>query len=327
MMKFVWKDSFWKRGWVPVGTSIVIIWVSLIPLSFLPDIKFIPEDKIGHLLAFFVLGLLYLWAFDNKKGFHKTGYYKEWVTFLITALIGAIIELLQHYLPINRYGDWFDFFFDIGGIIMSIIFYPMFKQKFLVRFGLIFIFFIAIQTNAQDAYQDAVDYQENLSKEYADSATSPLKEEDLVKFKKLDFFPVDTTFRVVARLKRKENQHFFGMETTTDRKPEYRVWATAIFSIQGKEYQLYIYQNKKTIDDPEYSGYLFLPFLDLTNGEMSYGGGRYIDLMIPEENHVIIDFNKAYNPYCAYNHRYSCPIVPKENFLDLEVLAGVKKYK
>jgi len=203
----------------------------------------------------------------------------------------------------------------------------MFKQKILIRFGSIFILFIALQSNAQDAYQDAVEYQEKLSEEYADSATSPLKEEDLAKFKKLDFFAVDTTFRVVATLVKEKDQAFFEMQTTTDRKPKYRVWATATFSLQGKEYRLNVYQNKKALGDPEYSDYLFLPFLDLTNGESSYGGGRYIDLRVPEENTVIIDFNKAYNPYCAYNHRYSCPIVPKENFLDLEVLAGVKKYK
>jgi len=326
-MKIVRKVLFWKRGWLPAIASIAVIWVSLIPLPFLPNIKFIPVDKVGHFLAFFILSLLYLWAFDNKEGFTKPGFYKNRVTFLITTVIGAMIELLQHYLPINRYGDWFDFFFDLGGIIIAIIIYPMLKQKVLVRFGFIFIFFIAVQTNAQDAYQDAVAYQENLSKEYADSATSPLKEEDLTKFKKLDFFSVDTAYRVVARLKREKNQDFFEMQTTTDRKPEYRVWATAIFNLQGKEYSLSIYQNKKAMDDPEYSDYLFLPFLDLTNGESSYGGGRYIDLRIPEDDIVIIDFNKAYNPYCAYNHRYSCPIVPRENFLDLEVLAGVKKFK
>ena len=326
-MKIVKKGHFWKHGWLPVIASIAVIWFSLIPLSILPDIKFIPEDKIGHLLAFFILSLLYLWAFDSKNGFNKALYKKEWITFFITSVIGAMIELLQHYLPLNRFGDWFDFIFDIGGILIAIIFYPMLKKFFLNRFGLMFICFVVVQSNAQDAYSDAVAYQEHLSKEYGDSATSPLKEEDLVNFKSLEFFPVDTAFRVIARLERKNNQEFFEMQTTTDRKPEYRVWAIAIFSLKDKEYRLSIYQNKKIIDDPEYYDYLFLPFLDLTNGESSYGGGRYIDLRITEENTVIIEFNKAYNPYCAYNYSYSCPIVPKDNFLNLEVLAGVKKFK
>ena len=71
---------------------------------------------------------------------------------------------------------------------------------------------------------------------------------------------------------------------------------------------------------------MFLPFLDATNGVETYGGGRYLDMKVPKSNEVIIDFNKAYNPYCVYNHEYSCPIVPLENELDVEINAGVKKY-
>ena len=72
--------------------------------------------------------------------------------------------------------------------------------------------------------------------------------------------------------------------------------------------------------------YLFLPFIDDTNGEESYGGGRYIDLRIPEGDTIVIDFNKSYNPYCAYNDKYSCPIVPRINYLALEVRAGVMAF-
>ena len=287
-MKIISKESFWRRGWIPISASIAIIWISLIPLPALPEIKFIPFDKVGHLVAFILLSFLYLIALDNPNANFKLTSYKNRITFLITFVIGGTIELLQHYLPINRYGDWFDFFFDIGGIIIAILIYPMLKQKYLTRLGLILILFGVMQTNAQNAYQDAVAYQENLSKEYADSATSPLLEEDLVDFLELDFFQVDTTFRVVARLKKEENVEFFEMQTTTDRKPEYRVWAIATFNLQGKEYRLNIYQNKKALDDPEYSDYLFLPFLDLTNGESSYGGGRYIDLNIPASSAVSI---------------------------------------
>jgi uncharacterized protein (DUF1684 family) len=71
---------------------------------------------------------------------------------------------------------------------------------------------------------------------------------------------------------------------------------------------------------------LFLPFLDTTNGIETYGGGRFLDMRIPKSKEVIIDFNKAYNPYCAYNYNYSCPIVPLENNLSIKVKAGVKKF-
>ena len=80
------------------------------------------------------------------------------------------------------------------------------------------------------------------------------------------------------------------------------------------------------MNDEGFEDYLFLPFLDDTNGEESYGGGRYIDLKIPEGDQMTIDFNTAYNPYCAYDAKYSCPIVPRENYMDVEVRAGVKAF-
>jgi uncharacterized protein (DUF1684 family) len=76
----------------------------------------------------------------------------------------------------------------------------------------------------------------------------------------------------------------------------------------------------------EYVNYLFLPFSDVTSGDQSYLGGRYIDLKIPEGDLITIDFNKAYNPYCAYNSDYSCPLVPLENDLNVAIKAGVKKF-
>jgi hypothetical protein len=99
------------------------------------------------------------------------------------------------------------------------------------------------------------------------------------------------------------------------------------FNLKRNAYRLNVYQNQDLMKKEGYEDYLFLPFLDDTNGEESYGGGRYIDLRIPEGDEVVIDFNKAYNPYCAYNEKYSCPIVPRENYLDLKVEAGVKAFQ
>ena len=75
--------------------------------------------------------------------------------------------------------------------------------------------------------------------------------------------------------------------------------------------------------DPEYEDYLFIPFNDLTNGNETYDGGRYLDLKTTSESTIVIDFNKAYNPYCAYNDKYSCPIPPRENDLPIEIKAGI----
>ena len=88
-----------------------------------------------------------------------------------------------------------------------------------------------------------------------------------------------------------------------------------------------IYQGEENMQTEGLEDYLFMPFLDDTNGTTSYAGGRYIDLRIPEGDSIIIDFNTAYNPYCAYNEKFSCPIVPRGNYLPIEIKAGLKAYK
>jgi uncharacterized protein (DUF1684 family) len=88
-----------------------------------------------------------------------------------------------------------------------------------------------------------------------------------------------------------------------------------------------VYQGEEALQKEDGSNYLFLPFMDDTNGSSTYAGGRYIDLTIPEGDTLQIDFNSAYNPYCAYNENYSCPIVPRENYIATEVEAGVKAFK
>ncbi len=116
------------------------------------------------------------------------------------------------------------------------------------------------------------------------------------------------------------------MKTTGTRLPEYVKYGELIFLLNENEFKLNLYQNVELIKKEGYADYLFLPFSDLTCGKESYLGGRYIDMRIPKGDKVTIDFNKAYNPYCAYNHKYSCPIVPLDNDLEIEILAGVKKF-
>ena len=169
-------------------------------------------------------------------------------------------------------------------------------------------------------------YQDNLNKEFSTPSSSPLTPEDLITFKKLEFFPIHENFKIEATLELTPNDPVFEMATTTHRKPLYKRFAIAYFSLNGKEYKLNVYQNQELLVDVENRNYLFLPFTDLTNKHESYKGGRYIDLEIPLNNKLIIDFNKAYNPYCAYNAKYSCPIVPLENHLDIKITAGVKAY-
>ncbi|AWI27269.1 DUF1684 domain-containing protein [Flavobacterium pallidum] len=171
----------------------------------------------------------------------------------------------------------------------------------------------------------SVAYQKNLDREYADKKESPLTAKDRLQFKGLDFFPVDGKYFVTAKFTRTEGEKPFGM-TSTSRTPMYVKYGEAAFTLDGKQCKLNIYRNIDLSKTEQYKNYLFLPFLDLTSGEESYGGGRYIDLRIPEGDTIVIDFNRAYNPYCAYNPVYSCPVTPRENTLDVAIKAGVKKF-
>ncbi len=180
--------------------------------------------------------------------------------------------------------------------------------------------------NGKQPIAGETEFQKEINAEYKDATTSPLKEVDRKEFKSLDFFKYDSTYVVEALFTRTENELPFKMKTTTDRLPEYVKYGVLEFFLNDEIFQLNVYQNQDLIKKEGYEDYLFLPFSDETNGLESYGGGRYIDLRIPKSNTVIIDFNSAYNPYCAYNDKYSCPIVPRENYLRTKINAGVKTF-
>ena len=173
---------------------------------------------------------------------------------------------------------------------------------------------------------DAEKFQKKINSEYADAKTSPLMEEDLKTFKTLGFYPLNGKYFVNAKFVKAKDEKIFEMKTSTNRKPKYIKYGTVFFFIDGVALKLNVYQDVELSKSDEYKDYLFLPFSDKTCGKESYIGGRYIDLKIPQGNTILIDFNKAYNPYCAYNHKYSCPIVPLENDLNVEIKAGVKTF-
>ncbi len=170
------------------------------------------------------------------------------------------------------------------------------------------------------------DYQRTMNANFKDATKSPLKAVDRKQFSGLDFFKFDSSFVVKAKLQRTPNSEWFKMQSTTGDTTNERVYGVLSFFLKGQSFTLNVYQGKAMMTREGYEDYLFLPFIDHTNGESTYGGGRYIDLRIPKGDVIDIDFNKAYNPYCAYNEKYSCPIVPRVNTIDLEVRAGLKKF-
>jgi hypothetical protein len=206
---------------------------------------------------------------------------------------------------------------------------PLVMGKNHIKHFILFSIFLAILScnQGKEPIPGDTEFQKEINAEYKDASTSPLKDKDRKNFKGLEFFKVDSSFVVRAKFVRTPDETPFEMKTTTDRLPVYVKYGVITFNLKGNEHQLNVYQNQDANKKEGFEDYLFLPFLDDTNGEESYGGGRYIDLKIPEGDELVIDFNKAYNPYCAYNEKYSCPIVPRENYLALKVEAGVKVFK
>lgn len=144
-----------------------------------------------------------------------------------------------------------------------------------------------------------------------------------------DFYAPDLRYKVEAKLERIEDTVGIILKTSNKSKVKYFVFAKAHFLIKSQPVTLTIYQQRELTATAEYKDYLFLPFIDQTCGVETYGAGRYIDLLTTDikNNTIIIDFNKCYNPYCAYKPIYYCPIPPKENILKLPILAGEKKFK
>lgn len=196
------------------------------------------------------------------------------------------------------------------------------------KLALFFLMFICFFGCAQKRpLRGETDFQKELNAFYKDASKSPLKDKDRKNFESLDFFKFDSNYVVNATLIKTPDSQWFNMKTTTDRVSKERVFGVLTFDLKGKSHQLKIYQGESLMQEAGFEDYLFLPFLDETNGFETYGGGRYIDLKIPEGDSIEIDFNTAYNPYCAYNDKYSCPIVPRENYLKTKIEAGVKVFK
>ena len=173
---------------------------------------------------------------------------------------------------------------------------------------------------------DVLRFQKALNDHYKDKVHSPLTKKQRRRFKGHQFYAIDSNYKVTAKFVRTPMEQNFEMKTTTDRKPIYKKYGEVHFEISGKKLVLSVYQNQANLKSEKYKNHLFLLFTDKTNGHGSYYGGRYIDLEIPDGDTIVIDFNKSYNPYCHYNSRYSCPIPPSENNLDIEIKAGIKSY-
>ena len=178
---------------------------------------------------------------------------------------------------------------------------------------------------AQTTYESEIlQFQKDLNTEYTNPEESPLTPEEQENFKGHNFYAIDSTYRVLAKFVKIKNPKSIAFPTSSGKIKKYDTYAIAEFDLKGNHFKLPVYQSHTLRETEEYKDYLFLPFTDYTSGVETYGAGRYIDLRIPQGDTIIIDFNKAYNPFCAYSPNYSCPIPSEENDLKTEIKAGIR---
>jgi len=147
---------------------------------------------------------------------------------------------------------------------------------------------------------------------------SPLEERS--GFTGLDYYPPDPAYRFSLPLQQAEQPEELILQTSTgDEQPFVRL-GTVEFEVEGQPARLAVYQSAHHDD-------LFMPFRDATSGRETYGAGRYLEPVELAGDKLLVDFNLAYNPYCAYSENYSCPLPPVENHLKVPIRAGEKAYK
>jgi uncharacterized protein len=144
-------------------------------------------------------------------------------------------------------------------------------------------------------------------------------------FKGLKFYPPDPKYRIVADFKPIKEKKVVILATSDGKEQRYLEYGYAEFDLDQFHNQLLILE---MIDMGPFRGKLFLAFGDATSGDETYGAGRYLDVnKIPGgSSSITLDFNKAYNPYCAYDYTYSCPLPPRDNLLKVAIKAGEKNY-
>jgi len=163
---------------------------------------------------------------------------------------------------------------------------------------------------------EIIDFMEN-------DPESPFNKKGEVPYEGLNFFDIDPKFKIKAKIKKIASPIPFNIQMSNGETEEYFKYATAHFKLSDVEQELLLLKSKRFFDKP----YLFLPFYDVTSAIESYGGGRYLNIDYEGGKDVVLDFNLAYNPYCAYTEAYRCPIPPAENRITVKVTAGERNYK
>ena len=192
---------------------------------------------------------------------------------------------------------------------------------------IIFLLIVCACNMRAQSYADSIAaFRKNYIKELLEDKRAPVKPGQVGG---ITFFNADRSYCVWADFKETPGSVPFMIETHSGKKKPYREYGVLTFSIHDTVLTLHVYQGLDLVQDAAYKDYLFIPFTDETNYETTFAGGRYIDLAINDikDNKVLLDFNKCYNPYCAYADGYSCPIPPRENRIGIEIPVGEKMFQ
>ena len=188
---------------------------------------------------------------------------------------------------------------------------------------LCFLLLVVIGYGARaQTYADTIaQYRKQYVKDLLAEPRGPLKPSQV---KGLNFFNVDHSYCVWGAVKITPGSVPFMIETHSGKKKPFKEYATVTFTVHDTTATLHIYQSLDLIKDAAHKDDMFIPFNDMTNYDATYGGGRYLDLLVWDikDGMLLLDFNKCYNPYCAYSDGFSCPIPPAENRLNVEIRAG-----
>ena len=208
---------------------------------------------------------------------------------------------------------------------------PGFKTLLMIKKTAIALALLAIIVySINDLRPDAGAYSAQLNtarrdknRSFRQSEASPLSAEQKAAFDSLKYYPAELGFVITAAISRNAIPDTVLIQMSDNRTEKYLNWGQAKFEIDEKPQQLRLYLKASGTDST-----LFIPFTDLTNGRETYGGGRYLDAAKPKANEteLKLDFNTAYNPYCAYNNEYSCPVPPTENRLQIAIPAGEEAF-
>ncbi|GAB4337482.1 MAG: DUF1684 domain-containing protein [Flammeovirgaceae bacterium] len=193
--------------------------------------------------------------------------------------------------------------------------------------GLIMIYSFSSSNAQEDYLKELKEFREKKDKMFKTSEESPLDKKEKKEFKGLSYYEPNLNFKIEAHLERFVLKETIKINTSTNTPRTYLKYAKVKFNINEQPFELVLLKPVKGLDNILSNQLLFLPFTDETSGRETYGAGRYLDFEEPKGDKIMLDFNYAYNPYCAYNSVYDCPVPPAENHLPIPILAGEKNYQ